>query len=352
MSIQIDTGGVVAIKGFNYQHAVSILILLLHHGKNNFSIIPEGLDDIQVFDNEVSYFLQIKGKRITPGALIIPAKKQTESIVEKLLNKKSDYKLENKYKIVCTESNCTLQVNKVKSDLFYSPYKPDINYSYFFDEEPIRKLAYFKKVTSEKKLELISMVNKSKCYITPFKNENSSYQPYLRGTIRNLGIDLSPESEINALLTMKDYITSRSQIKVVNEKQAKDKAIKTEDIRYLFEGGKKQKKLKELINELINDYCGNNTGLKYKIKSIVLGIIDNLEIDAHYLKIKEMLISNEDKLKEFIYKTADYIDYSLDLLEEILDKYEKKLGSNYETLSRVIVYYCIKIEGGYDNDNK
>lgn len=352
MNTQIDTGGTNAIKGFNYQHAVSVLILLLHHEKDDFYIIPEGLDDIQIFDNGTSHFLQVKGKKITAGNLVIPTKKQTESMIEKLVNKKSEYTLNNEYKIVCIESNCTLTDNKVESKLFYSPYEPDINYIYSFDIKPIEKLKKFGSYDEDKQEQLRSIIKRIKCYITPFKNSSDSYQPYLMGTISNLGVDISPTYQENALRVLKDFITSRSEIIISDEKDAKDKAIHTSDIRYLFEEAELHKELKELIFNSIDDYLGTNTGLKFKLKSIVLGIIDNLEIDAHYIKVKEILYENKYDLQKLIYKSKEYIDFSLILLEDILHMYERNVDSNHDTLSRVIVYYCLYLQGSVNHDNK
>lgn len=58
-----DNGGAIAIKGFNYQKAAIVLVMINNYQKNNFKVIPESKEDFEVYiDNEV-YFIQVKGTK-------------------------------------------------------------------------------------------------------------------------------------------------------------------------------------------------------------------------------------------------------------------------------------------------
>lgn len=52
---EVDNGGAIALKGFNYQNAVASLIAILNYDKDNFLLFIETKDDIEV-DIEDSVF--------------------------------------------------------------------------------------------------------------------------------------------------------------------------------------------------------------------------------------------------------------------------------------------------------
>lgn len=78
MTGAIDNGGAVAIKGFNYQKASIILVMINNYHRDNFSVIPEAEDDFQVHVDGKNIFIQVKGeKSITLSKLI------TKDIIKK-----------------------------------------------------------------------------------------------------------------------------------------------------------------------------------------------------------------------------------------------------------------------------
>ncbi|MBB6696659.1 hypothetical protein [Clostridium algidicarnis] len=48
MANTIDNGGAIAIKGFNYQKASIILVMIKNYSRDGFHVIPEAEDDFQV----------------------------------------------------------------------------------------------------------------------------------------------------------------------------------------------------------------------------------------------------------------------------------------------------------------
>lgn len=59
----IDNGGAIAIKGFNYQKACIIYVIVRNYQKDNFKIIPEAQDDFEVHFDDKSIFVQVKGTK-------------------------------------------------------------------------------------------------------------------------------------------------------------------------------------------------------------------------------------------------------------------------------------------------
>jgi len=80
MADNIDNGGAIAIKGFNYQKASIVLVMINNYQRDGFSIMPEADDDFQVHVDGKNIFVQVKGeKSITLNKLI------NKQIIEKNL---------------------------------------------------------------------------------------------------------------------------------------------------------------------------------------------------------------------------------------------------------------------------
>lgn len=66
-----NNGGAIAIKGFNYQKASIILVMIKNYSRDGFRIIPEAEDDFQVHVDDKNIFIQVKGlKGMTLNKLI------------------------------------------------------------------------------------------------------------------------------------------------------------------------------------------------------------------------------------------------------------------------------------------
>lgn len=80
MAVRLDNGGAIAIKGFNYQKASLILVIIKNYLRDGFKVIPEAADDFQVHVDGQNIFIQVKGeKSITLTNLI------NKEIIEKNL---------------------------------------------------------------------------------------------------------------------------------------------------------------------------------------------------------------------------------------------------------------------------
>ena len=60
---EVDNGGAIALKGFNYQNAVASLIAILNYDKDNFLLFIETKDDIEVdIEDKQVFVVMLKDK--------------------------------------------------------------------------------------------------------------------------------------------------------------------------------------------------------------------------------------------------------------------------------------------------
>lgn len=96
-----NNGGAIAIKGFNYQKSVAILLaILLYSGNTEFELYVETDDDLKVTANDVDTYIQIKDNALSLSNITLRKKTgggQKDSILEKNLAnglpEKSRYKI-------------------------------------------------------------------------------------------------------------------------------------------------------------------------------------------------------------------------------------------------------------------
>lgn len=109
----IDNGGAIAIKGFNYQKASIILIIIHHFQKKNFKVVPESKEDFVIHLNNEVYYIQVKGtKKLSIGKLKSkPSGK--DSIIEKNISPGED---SDKRKIFLWDLAATTQSKLTKQN--------------------------------------------------------------------------------------------------------------------------------------------------------------------------------------------------------------------------------------------
>ena len=63
MARKMENGGAIAIKGFNYQKASIILVMINNYSRDGFKVIPEADDDFQILVEGQNIFIQVKGEK-------------------------------------------------------------------------------------------------------------------------------------------------------------------------------------------------------------------------------------------------------------------------------------------------
>lgn len=76
---EVDNGGAIALKGFNYQNAVASLIAILNYDKDNFLLFIETKDDIEVDIEDKHVFIQVKGQSLSLTNLLSIENKNSDN---------------------------------------------------------------------------------------------------------------------------------------------------------------------------------------------------------------------------------------------------------------------------------
>ena len=161
---KIDSGGTEAIRGFSYQNAIALYLLICHFQDKDFWIVPEGNDDIDVNLNNQYYKLQVKSKKLTINQLI--NSKQNELSVLEKVNTISDSANFQDFipEIVCLEFSKKELDNATEdlSSLFnLSGYANDLFYCFVCLQE-LEKNNKYKNFDDTKQKEFIKMLEKTR----------------------------------------------------------------------------------------------------------------------------------------------------------------------------------------------
>ncbi|NCB23084.1 MAG: DUF4297 domain-containing protein [Deltaproteobacteria bacterium] len=260
-----DSGGSIAIKGFNYQKAVIAYIVVHNYQHADFYIMPEGRDDAEVFTNSQTSFVQIKSEKLTITKLVRQDKDSKKSILGKLFAKNCDNAA---YKIVTpnsfAESDKKLLQKTCDSllpcDVFeYSSEQKEKIYSSLKNED----------YTYE---QLSIKLKNASLVISPFEDNFSSALPYLLGVMSEANISIDGNRGKTALTELFTQIDLKSEI-ILDEQglNYNKKKIKKSDLVKIFVSVDKESHKSELKKELL-DNCGFSIAKKHRIKIALYSI--------------------------------------------------------------------------------
>lgn len=301
---EYDNGGAIAIKGFNFQHAIAALIIIGNYEKEKFSIYLETKDDIEVVYSDNTFFIQAKNKKLTLKELV-KVDKKNKSILSKSLSKTSNKK-NNFYKIATIEFSEQEQKKlnkKLSQHLFRN------NEIYEINNEAKNKIveSLIKQGLEEKSLK--EKLDNCYIYFAPFtKNSENAYN-YLLGLMNQCNINVDNGRGKLILNELLNVIQQKSEkiINSDNEKECKqiDSAylkslIKTDQ--YLTVKNTLVQKLEEknviniqssiLIKEFLLSVGIRHLALKNKIRNYI-GTIDT---KSDFVKTIEDLLANVENV--------------------------------------------------------
>ncbi|CUN11127.1 dsDNA nuclease domain-containing protein [Turicibacter sanguinis] len=296
-----DNGGTIAIRGFNYQKASIILVLLKNFSKEGFSLAPEAGDDFEVHLGSEKIYVQVKGtKKLSLSKLMSRRKKEANSILDKSLavGERQDCRKIFLWDFEPKEREDMHAVESEKIELTKALYK--------FSDEQKEKI--------KTKLEL----NQDNCirlenqhiYITPFRNDMNDAIAHLTGVAVGEGFS-GEASQVRLLLSELSFtIDQRSEIPV--ECDISSKMITNEYIKCLFNSFEKDSDFNSVLEILDLNYIQKKDISKAKTKvNLLYGAIKK-EVSSKL--IKEELITKSER---------EAIDEIIDMIYEINEKIEK-----------------------------
>lgn len=291
----IDNGGAIAIKGFNYQKASIILLMIHHFKKKNFKVVPESKDDFEIhLDNEI-YFVQVKGtKKLSIGKL--KSKPQGKaSIIEKNMIPGGN---SDKRKIFLWDLAANTKSELIEKEGTLVPtifgfslsQKQDVIKSLNLDENQKRRL------------------NNQFIYITPFSNDLDRALTVLKGEMVTENLLVTNERAKVVLGELSLEIDQKSEIIIKTDSDIEKKTIREDYLKQVFTNVQQ----KEMFDEVLNN-LSINTVMKRKVNNIKLRIpmlYQNLKAEIKQKADIDLIMKSTDE---------DAISYLRNLITEKVD---------------------------------
>ncbi|QOV19232.1 DUF4297 domain-containing protein [Blautia liquoris] len=301
-----DNGGAIAIKGFNYQKACIILVMIKNYSRDEFHIIPEAEDDFQVHIDDKNIFIQVKGSKcMTLNKLI------KKEIIGKNLIPGQD---EDIRKIFFWDISASF-----KKELTVLPTgnitSPLLKYT---DEHK-------DKITTELQLDESQKerLDNQFLYTTPFNNDLTEAISRLFGEMVTQGLHVDKESGRAVLAELSLMIDQKSEVLVSGDDYT-EKTINGEYLKNIFIRVQQL----DLFDEIL-DKSKYNTFKKERIR------FERTKILIHYQNTKK-------KAKEHC--NCCNLDFENSSEDELIDELVTIVRETDDTISDVNLLVAISVE--------
>ncbi|MCT4377652.1 DUF4297 domain-containing protein [Leuconostoc falkenbergense] len=300
-----DNGGAVAIKGFNFQKATAILVILYNLDDENFILIPESEEDFVVKNQDLVYYIQVKSlKSLSLNKMMIQKKDNKKisipgsSIIEKNL---VPGKIDDRRQIIVADL-----IENTQSDLIETNSGLSISPTYIWSTQQKQKISSELSLTPEQ----ITRLKNQEVFKSPFPDDMASAIIHLMGVMTDIGLEVTRESALAALGTLGLTIDTKSEI--ISDIQSKE--IASEFLRQLFDRAKKSKLFADILDDL------------------KLSAIQKFRINKEKVKIKQIYISLATELKKkfdnFQFPDNDNTAEMIDLINQEVLSLDSSLNSN------------------------
>ncbi len=288
-----ENGGALAIKGFNYQKSVIMLIAILHYlNVDDFEIYVETEDDIVVKISAAKTYIQVKGKKLSIAAITkreSGKSKEKESVLEKNLEK--DDKGACYYKIVALDFAASEKYLKETTPRIFKKGAKVYEYTAAGQKELMAKLPT---------LDPLKLKN-SRLVLTSFGANLQEALERIMGIMASLGLSVDNNYGKAALEEMCLEIDQRSEMIITEESDIEKKKFTPESLSNIFSHSYKEDYLNDLLIKL--DY----------------GVAKKIELKTRRAKVRAMYGSFCIEAKRVIEKLDDLINMDeKDVIEHVL----------------------------------
>lgn len=261
----LDSGGSIAIKGFNYQKAVIAYIAVHNYQYADFYIMPEGRDDAEVFTNSQTSFVQIKSEKLTISKLVRQDKDSKKSILGKLFSKEC---ANAAYKIVTP--NTFAESDKKLLQITCDSLLPCDVFKY--SQEQKAKICASLLNEDYTHEQITEKLSNASLVISPFEPQFNNAFPYLLGVMSEANISIDGNRGRAALTELFTQIDLKSEI-ILDEQgvNSNKKKIEKADLERIFYSVDKENHKSDLKKELL-DNCGFSISEKHKVKVAIYSI--------------------------------------------------------------------------------
>lgn len=346
MSNKYDDGGANAIRGFNYQKAVIAYIAICNLHEDDFYIIPENKEDIEVYKQGKTAYIQVKSSPLSISKLSAKTKIKGESknngpsIIAKLIRKEGD----SRFKVATTDAFSTKDFKGLIED------KGE------FCDRGIYKLSDEQKNTIKEALKvdkaftddfIENRIEQIYIMISMFSNNKINATASLLGLMSQKGIKVDNTMGSTSLNELFSQIDNGSEInfKRLDDPTIDKKMIKSEDLKKIFHAVLSDEKVKDIRCAFLDD-CLFEAGMHRLINRYFLSI--KVKNRNELYEVKSRI---NDKISNKLLDLDLFFDPSNDCKQLIADLFEDiaivELGLevNYSLLLHALAE--IAVERGY-----
>lgn len=254
-----ESGGSIAIKGFNYQKAVISYIAILNHKKENFQILVENQDDAEVLIEDKKTFIQVKSEKLSINKICKQDNKSKKSILSKLIDKSYPGAF---YKIFTT--NKFNEADKKNLEKVCGQIVPcDV---FRCSSEQTKLLLASLQADTSNTYELNEKLERLFLAISPFEDKYETAIPFLLGVMSEEKISVDGNRgriALNEIFTQIDIKSELDPLKsqsIIHKKQ-----LTKDDLDLILITADKEELRKDLHKELLEE-CSFSKTLKYSIR--------------------------------------------------------------------------------------
>lgn len=233
----IENGGAHAIKGFNYQKSVIVLISVLHYlSEDDFEIYVEAKDDIVVKLEATETYIQVKGKKMSIGEL---TKKPDgkDSIIEKNHANGGDGSF---YKVISPEFANNKKYLKKTTPRIFKKGADVFDYTKDATDEIIDKLPKISK----------AKLSNSKIVLTKFQANIEDALTYIKGIMVGQDIQVDNNHGMASLQELCLRIDQSSERVSKNTSDLEKKKFTSKDLSTIFSHTYKAKCFDDVLAKL------------------------------------------------------------------------------------------------------
>lgn len=234
----IDNGGAIAIKGFNYQKSVVMLIAVLHFlDDDKFELSVETKDDIVVSSKSGATYLQTKSNKLSVTSITMQPKGKA-SILEKNLSNGEE--AESSYKLVAPSfKDIENNLDETLGSVITQGAKV-----YKYNEAAVGKITERLPKIPQGKLK------KARVALTLFGEDQKEALNHIQGVMTSMGIPVDNGHGIRSLDELSRQVDQRSAIVAESEADFLRKKFTKEDLSAIFSHSHKLKHFEKIIEKL------------------------------------------------------------------------------------------------------
>ncbi|MBG9979434.1 dsDNA nuclease domain-containing protein [Facklamia lactis] len=292
-----ENGGAYAIKGFNFQKACILYIILENYLKTDFSIIPESKEDFDVSIGIKKYYVQVKSKKNYSLNQLIKRDENELSVLEKNL---SHGNINDSRKFAFSSITNAFFNGLIETNGELLPRV--LQYS----DSQITDVVSQLELNQENK----SRLKNQRIIIMPFQDNLTSAYTYLLGKMVENNININDCRKIYTLNSLSIKIDQKSELPVTKDEDISYKKICGEYLKELFKSTEENESFEEYLDEFDYTYLKKRKILLKKL-NIIHEQSHNMNIIRDKVKIENLLQFENDKL---------VIDYLVGKVKEI-DEY-------------------------------